>query len=359
MSAGSWSSLHLTLLQLLDGYNQVNAKLNLVLFEDAMAHICRINRILESPRGNALLVGVGGSGKQSLTRVAAFISNLEVFQISLRRGYSIADLKTDLASLCFKAGVKNIGTVFLLTDTQVSDDKFLVLVNDLLASGSIAVHKTAVHAILYHIDFYISSDVLLHPTSAELQLVGIYPDIILRRFPALVNCTAIDWFHEWPQEALESISFKFLQDVEKIEPQVKQSVSKFMAFVHTTVNHTSKEYLANERRYNYTTPKSFLEQIQLYGSLLRLKSSELTSRMERPAETQQHLHPDLIKILVTVVGIETEKVSKEKAIADEEEQKVAAIAVVVSGKQRDCEEDLQKAEPTLLAAQDALHTLNK
>lgn len=60
-----------------------------------------------------------------------------------------------------------------------------------------------------------------------------------------------------------------------------------------------------------------------------------------------------------VVGIETEKVSREKAVADEEEQKVAAIAVVVSGKQRDCEEDLAKAEPALLAAQDALNTLNK
>lgn len=59
------------------------------------------------------------------------------------------------------------------------------------------------------------------------------------------------------------------------------------------------------------------------------------------------------------VGIETEKVSKEKAVADEEEKKVAAIAVVVSGKQRDCEEDLAKAEPALLAAQDALNTLNK
>ena len=137
MPVSSWESINKILVEALDAYNEVNAAMNLVLFEDAMQHILRINRILESPRGNALLVGVGGSGKQSLSRLAASISSLEVFQVTLRKGYGIPDLKIDLAAQYIKAGLKNIGTVFLMTDAQVSDEKFLVLINDLLASGEI------------------------------------------------------------------------------------------------------------------------------------------------------------------------------------------------------------------------------
>uniref|UniRef100_A0A8C9XQ20 Dynein axonemal heavy chain 17 n=1 Tax=Sander lucioperca TaxID=283035 RepID=A0A8C9XQ20_SANLU len=401
MAAESWSSLNKTLLEVLDSYNEVNATLNLVLFEDAMAHICRINRILESPRGNALLVGVGGSGKQSLTRLAAFISNLEVFQITLRKGYSIADLKSDLASLYIKAGVKNIGTVFLMTDAQVADEKFLVLVNDLLASGEIPdlFPDDEVENVIGSVRSEVRGSGLMDTREncwkffidrvrRQLKValcfspVGSKLRVRSRKFPAVVNCTAIDWFHEWPQVALESVSFKFLQEVENIEPRVKESVSKFMAYVHMSVNQTSKEYLANERRYNYTTPKSFLEQIKLYRSLLGHRSKDLTTKMERLENGLQKLNSTSAQVdelkaklaaqevelkhknedadkLIQVVGIETEKVSKEKAVADEEEQKVAAIAVVVSGKQRDCEEDLAKAEPALLAAQDALNTLNK
>ena len=66
------------------------------------------------------MVGVGGSGKQSLSRLAAFISSMEVFQITLRKGYGIPDMMKDLATLYMKTGVKNIGTVFLMSDAQVS-----------------------------------------------------------------------------------------------------------------------------------------------------------------------------------------------------------------------------------------------
>ena len=84
MPVTSFPDLNKILVEALDGYNEINAAMNLVLFEDAICHILRINRILESPRGNALLVGVGGSGKQSLSRLAAYISSLEVFQVRLR-----------------------------------------------------------------------------------------------------------------------------------------------------------------------------------------------------------------------------------------------------------------------------------
>lgn len=137
MPVEGWPELNKLLTEALDNYNELNAIMNLVMFEDAMSHVCKINRILESPRGNALLIGVGGSGKQSLSRLAAFISSLDVFQITLRKGYSIADLKVDIAQLYIKTGLKNVGMMFLMTDAQVADEKFLVLINDLLASGEI------------------------------------------------------------------------------------------------------------------------------------------------------------------------------------------------------------------------------
>lgn len=63
--------------------------------------------------------------------------------------------------------------------------------------------------------------------------------------------------------------------------------------------------------------------------------------------------------LIAIVSAETEKVTSEKTIADGEEIKVSEITVEVEQKASDCQRDLAKAEPALLAAKEALNTLNK
>lgn len=126
-----------------------------------------------------------------------------------------------------------------------------------------------------------------------------------RKFPALINCTSINWFHEWPQEALVSVAMRFLEELQALPVRynkdifrllerktifwsplsfqiaLKDSISRFMAYVHTSVNTISKAYLANERRYNYTTPKSYLEQISLYAKLVNNKVQELQAKIVR------------------------------------------------------------------------------
>lgn len=73
--------------------------MNLVFFADAVVHVTRISRVLRQPRGNAMLVGVGGSGKQSLTRIASYVAGYECFQIEINRGYGLVDFREDIKKL--------------------------------------------------------------------------------------------------------------------------------------------------------------------------------------------------------------------------------------------------------------------
>ena len=274
MPIADFDTLTRILTDALASYNEFNSIMNLVLFEDAMNYVVRISRILESPRGNALLVGVGGSGKQSLARLAAYMSSLDVFQIALRKGYSAQELKTDLSTLYVKAGQKNIGTVFLMTDAQVAEETYLVLINDMLASGEIPeiLPDDEVENIISSMRTEVKTVGLedtrdncwkyfIDRVRRQLKVVLCFSPVgstlrnRSRKFPAITNCTQIIWFHEWPEEALMSVSQIFVREIEAVPGHLREGVAAFMAYVHASVNEMSRAYLANEKRHNYTTPK--------------------------------------------------------------------------------------------------------
>ena len=53
-----------------------------------------------------------------------------------------------------------------------------------------------------------------------------------RQFPALVNCTQLDWFHGWPAEALLSVATRFLADVPDVDEELRVSMVQYMAQAH-------------------------------------------------------------------------------------------------------------------------------
>lgn len=109
--------------------------MSLVLFKDALDHLTKIHRIIRFPLGHALLVGYGGSGKQSLTRLSAFTASYDIFQITLTRGYKEKEFREDLKTLYDLLTTKP--TIFLFTDAHVLEEGFLELINNMLTIGMV------------------------------------------------------------------------------------------------------------------------------------------------------------------------------------------------------------------------------
>jgi len=118
-------------------YNETdgNKEMNLVLFNDALFHITKTHRIIKFPRGHALLVGYGGSGKQSLTKLATFTAGYQIFSITLTRGYREREFRDDLIKLY--GLLCNGPCTFLFTDAHVIEEGFLELLNNMLAIGMV------------------------------------------------------------------------------------------------------------------------------------------------------------------------------------------------------------------------------
>ena len=94
----------------------------MVFFTDCLLHLCKVIRILKFERGNALLIGVGGSGRKSLTRLASYIRRSDCFEIQITKSYGVREFYEDLALLLIKAGVDETSVSFLFSDNQIISD---------------------------------------------------------------------------------------------------------------------------------------------------------------------------------------------------------------------------------------------
>jgi dynein heavy chain len=375
--------------------------MQLVLFRDAIEHTCRIARVIGLQRGNAMLVGVGGSGRQSLSRLASFLKGYKTFMIEITKTYRKMEFHEDLKRLYVQTGVQRKETMFLFTDTQIVEESFLEDINGILSTGEVpnlynpdeiseiregvlqqarAAGVPETSDALYN--FFIEQARNHMHVVLCFSPIGDSFRIRCRKFPGLVSCTSIDWFSEWPIEALTEVAFKFTEEVNLGTDTVKKAVTTMMATAQASVSTVSKRMFAELKRVNYVTPTNYLELVTGYLSLLaerRAKLEDLVRKyvggVDKIAEAKLEVE-EMSKVLVVkkeeviIASKETEEllvvIVKEKAVADEQEKSVSAEAKKIGQEEvetkviaQQAQTDLDKAIPALNAAADALNSLEK
>ena len=109
----------------------------LVVFDEVLDHVLRIDRVLRQPLGHLLLVGDSGAGKTVLSKFCAWMNGLSIFQIKLTKDYSIDDFDVDLREVMKRAGVLEEKICFIFDESNVLSSAFLEHMNALLASGEV------------------------------------------------------------------------------------------------------------------------------------------------------------------------------------------------------------------------------
>ena len=387
---------------MLDNYNATfPTQMNLVFFQDALGHCARISRILRQPRGNAMLIGVGGSGKQSLTRMASFVAGMTCTSIEINRGYGMSEFREDIKKFMIRAGVEGQDIVFLFTDSQIVDETMLEDLNNVLNTGEIPnlfpqdetdkivsdmipvckedeIPETRDNCLAHFVSRVRDR---LHIVLA-MSPVGDALRIRCRQFPSLINCTTIDWFHGWPEAALISVAERFLCDIELPSEEVRAGVVQMCGSVHRSIETKSVQFYNELRRRVYTTPKSYLDLINLYMSMLaglqhavEVKCDRMKVGVYKLNETNSlvdGLKKELVALepILKEKSIETEELLQRVAIDSADAavvaEKVAAEEAIV-GKQAaetaevaaDAQRDLDRALPALQSAVNALKSLTK
>jgi dynein heavy chain len=269
--------------------------MNLVLFEAAVEHVVKISRIIATEFGHALLIGVGGSGRKSLTKLSIAINLMDPFEIEINKSYDISSWKDDMReNLFMNCGVFNSPYVFLFSDTQIINEAFLEDVNNILNNGEIPNLYGTTEEQSNLIDnmreeekrfkdfgdneimaeFYVRCKANIHVVLAMSPIGDDYKRR-LRMFPSLVNCCAIDWFLPWPKEALVSVAQQFVKDIEDL-PSV-EGVVQICVDMQMRTTSLSEKYKEREKRFYYVTPTSYLVLIQAFKDLLEKKRIEIFS----------------------------------------------------------------------------------
>ncbi|XP_024937311.1 dynein heavy chain 7, axonemal isoform X2 [Cephus cinctus] len=385
----------------LEEYNNTHKnKMDIVLFRYALEHLARVCRILAIPCGSLLMVGVGGSGRQSLTRLAAGMAGHGLFQPEIGSAYGMNEWREDIKKVLKNSGGTGKDLVFLFTEGQIKEEAFLGDIDSLLNSGEvpnlftveerqevIEMTRLAAQGGNRNLDISVLAVLafFVNRCKEKLHIMLCFSPIgesfrnRLRLYPSLVSCCTIDWFEVWPEDALEQVAIRCTTGI-NVADEIKINSVVACKYFHVCAKDISIRFYEACGRKTYITSAAFLDLIQTFAELMRKKQEELIlardrylgglDKLEFAAQqvtnmksTLTALRPQLEMSATlttqTMRQIESENISVENAtiMVKKDEDAANAQAEVAGALKAECEADLAEALPVLDEAIAALNTL--
>lgn len=300
----------------------------LVLYDDALDHVLRIDRVFRQPQGHVILIGTSGSGKTTLSRFVAWMNGLSIYQLRVHRRYSAADFDEDLRTVLRRCGCRGERICFILDEANIMDSAFLERMNTLLANGEVPG--------LFEADDYAALMTACREGSQAQGLILDSQEELYKWFtqqivknlhivftmnppvaglsgraaasPALFNRCVINWFGDWSGDALYQIGSELTQSMDldngSVPPPAsprkngvslscREATLRSIVYVHASVVEISQSSDYGEGRTAFTTPRHYLDFVSQFIRLCNEKREQLQNQ-------QRHLNTGLEKLTETV-----------------------------------------------------------
>ena len=56
------------------------------------------------------------------------------------------------------------------------------------------------------------------------------------KFPGIVNCCSVDFFHAWPREACEKVAYNFMKKIDFDTDELGCEVGNFVSEMHISID---------------------------------------------------------------------------------------------------------------------------
>jgi len=203
----------------------------LVVFDEVLDHILRIDRVLRQPMGHLLLVGDSGVGKTVLSKFVSWMNGLTIFQIKAHSRYGMEDFNEDLRTLMRRVGVDAEKICFIFDEANVLSSGFIEAINALLASGEVPglFEGDDLSSLLNSVrDAALKDGAIL---DSEEEIFRYFTRLVQRNLhvvftvnpsggdwknrattsPALFNRCVVDWFGTWGVTGMAQVGKEFTQ----------------------------------------------------------------------------------------------------------------------------------------------------